>query len=169
MREWISEYFAGSRRTEASEALAVSTLDSDNSYTQVFEITVNLNENLPILEYINVYKELWEHLLEQYKVVDRQLYFIEYCKSGKPHLHGYMEVRYHIETLFALSDQTMLRNFARTIYLKLPTKYWKQFKNKLKYNSAYRKLKAPAICLSLNNIVSTNWENYIKKNAPNAP
>lgn len=141
----------------ASEHLADTTVE----YT--YEITLNIKqEKLTLLEHITAYKNVWAHLISCYKPLGN-LYFIEYCKSGQAHLHGYLTIAYPSNSLF-ISDEHFLRDLSRQVFLLLPKKYWRQHVGS-RYLSNYRKLVSPALCLNMKNYLSTNWLNYIEKNA----
>lgn len=133
-------------------------------FQYVYEITINYPiDQMSMAQHIQSYKYIWEELKKVYKVT-RDSYFIEYCKSGQAHLHGYIEIEYPANA-FKYEDEHFLKDVAKTIFKKLPKKYYKQFHN-AKIIPYYRQLKTPALLLNLKNILETNWVNYIKKNAP---
>lgn len=151
----IFEVFNLPRRAEAPEHLAVMQ--------QYYEVTINIKQDkMTLLEHINVYKNVWAHLKNIYNIKE-DLYFIEYCKSGQPHLHGYVRISYPINAM-QIDDEHFLRDISKTVFKLLPKKYWKQHVN-AKYFPSMAKLISPALCLNMKNYLSTNWVDYIKKNA----
>lgn len=156
--QYIDEVYAA--QGLAPEHLAVNTED----YVVTYELTINFpRKKLSILEHIECYKSIWAHLKKIYNTEDA-LYFIEYCKSGDAHLHGYLRIKYPINA-YSISDEHFLKDVAKQIYLMLPKVYWKQYTKNLVFNEYYRRVKAPAVCINMKNYLSTNWVNYIKKNA----
>jgi len=144
--------------------LLTDLTEEQDTFTQVYEITLNVNENIDLPSHITLYKTVWAQVLKAYKCV-KNLYYIEYCKSGQPHLHGYIEIEYHVNSL-KYDDEHFIRDLARTIFLSLPKRLWKQFKNKFVINNHLRRGKSAALCLNMKNFIHTNWDRYIKKNAP---
>lgn len=138
---------------------------ADNTIKFIYEITLNINEpTLSLVQIIDVYKTVWAHLTNIYKTT-REMYYIEYCKSGNPHLHGYIEVEYPINIMM-VDDRYMIEDVAINTIKKLPRKYYKQYLNKRKFYPHYRLLKMPCLCINLKNFLSDGWINYIQKNAP---
>lgn len=148
----------------AAQALAAEHLaDTTDYFSNTYEITINIKQDkMSKLEHLQVYKDIWAHLLKQYNVVNHS-YHVEKCESQQFHIHGYMTVKHHINS-YCYEDSFFLRAFAKQIFLILPRKYWKQYIN-AKYDGALRRLKCPAVCLNLKNVISQNWTNYIEKNA----
>lgn len=145
----------------APEHLAVPYENLDNYYTNVYEITINIPmEGLSVVEQKTVYELVWKHLLSLHKIKAEQ-YFIEYCKSGQMHIHGYVEMYHHANTS-TLDDQYFMEMIARDIFLKLPKKYWKQQK-KAVIHPFFRMYKTPAVCINIKDILSSNWLKYITK------
>lgn len=132
------------------------------SHTVVYEITINYPApELYLLEHIQTYKDLWAQIKSEYDSYN-DYYVIEYCKTGQPHLHGYMSMDYNIKTM-AFEDELFLEALFKSILKKLPKKLFKMNMNKRIYNPGFRRLKSPAICLNMKNLLSHNWENYIEK------
>lgn len=134
------------------------------TFKQVFEITINLNEkDLHLLQYIELYKDLFETLKFQ-RAVTRGSYEIEYCKSGLPHLHGFLEIEYpYSQTFLNISDECLLNDFIRPMFLKLPKRYWIQYTRKHTFKEHFRQWKSAAVCINLKNILSSGWVEYMKK------
>lgn len=133
----------------------------DDYYSQVYEVTVNVPlEGLSVVEQKRVYETVWTELLKKHRVKAQQ-YFIEYCKSGQMHIHGYIEM-YHHKKLCCFDDNYFLEMIARDIFLQLPKKYWKQQK-KSTYHAFFRMYKTPAVCINMKEILSSNWLQYMTK------
>lgn len=136
-------------------------------YRICLEITINLpisvfSKKIELIDKINLYKNLFEELKKEYNVKSAS-YEIEYCKSGEPHMHAYIECFLHSNFMF-YEDEHILKMFAKSIFKKLPKKIYIQL-SRAKIDAPIRRLKTAALCLNLKNIISQNWENYIKKNA----
>lgn len=146
------------RRDEAPEYLAV-----------VVELTINLPSNskdlkqLNLLQKTNILKEIFQNFKEEYKATSGS-HEIEYCKTGEPHLHGFLETQLH-PNVYSYETSELLRMFAKSIFLKLPKSIYKQFA-KADINEYLKRFKSPAVCLNLKNILSHGWTDYMQKNAP---
>lgn len=156
----FDDYF-GTKITEAAQGLAPEHLAATTDLT--YEITINIpQKKLSIQQHSEVYKNTWEHLKKVYKSV-ADGYHIEECVSRQFHIHGYLTVQYPVSIL-NYDEEVILRGLAREIYKILPKVYYKQLAN-LKYNAHLKRLKGPAVCLNLKEVLHKNWENYITKNA----
>lgn len=148
----IFDVFNLPRRTEASEHLVSIRL----------AITINLKlEKQSVLEQIEVYKTVWYDIAAEYQSTKHD-YVVEYCKSGSPHIHGTMECMIPHKAYIDYPDEQILRMFAKSIFLKLPKKYYKQF-GKAKINEFFGVFKTPAVCVKMPRILSSGWEDYKKK------
>jgi len=143
--------------------LGSSTEDEPKKFTQLYEITINFPSKQSTAIHVQAYKMIWQELIKKY-IITKDLYYIEYCKSGQPHLHGYLEIEYPINAL-KIDDELMIRDISVNIFKMLPKTLWKQYKNKAKYNQYFRQLKCPALCINMKNLLSSNWTEYIQKNA----
>lgn len=156
-------FWSGEAQSLADEHLAVVQTNNHEKLYQVVEITLNIRQDkMSLLQHISAYKELWRIFKDEYKGRDDK-YYIEYCKSGQPHLHGYMTIELH-QNVFFYSTTELLKMLAKTFYLNLPRKYYKQLAN-AKINEVWKMFKAPAVTLNLKNFLYKNWEEYIEKNA----
>lgn len=164
MSEDIFEIFGLTAKPKAelnNEHLAETTVET-------LEITINFPQSgMTLLEHIQVYKDLWQELKTEFKPI-KDLYFIEYCKTGQAHIHGYLQVNVHANTysLCQFDDSLLLKMFVKPIFKNLPKKYWIQYTKKHTIDNYLRRFKSPAVCLNLKNYLSTNWVDYISKNAP---
>lgn len=158
-KEYIDECY-GVAQGFTPEHLAATI---DDKYYEVFEITINFpQEKMSLLQHLDCYRTIWEGLCKYYRPRN-QTYFVEYCASKQAHIHGYMEIGY-LPGFQDISDEIIMKEFARRIYLMLPKKYWKQYA-KMEYRELIRRLKGPAVCLNLKNLLGQGWTNYIEKNA----
>lgn len=158
--KWIDEIYATTAQGLAPEHLA----DYTEGLTYTYEITVNIpQKRMTLLQHIEVYKNIWAHLVKLYNTNDH-LYFVEYCKSGNAHIHGYLRVTYP-ENALSIDDEHFVKDIAKQIYLNLPKTYYKQFTQKHVYFPYYRLFKAAAVCINMKNYLHTNWTKYIEKNA----
>lgn len=159
--EWIDELYAPAQAFTA-EHLAETI--ADEQISQVVEITINIpKDKMQLLQHIDLYKDIWSYFKKQYKGYDDK-YVIEYCKSGQPHLHGYMTIDLNSNVINYPTEE-LLKMLAKTIYLILPRKYYKQLNN-AHINEYFKLFKAPAVTLNLKNLLYKNWCDYIEKNAP---
>lgn len=130
------------------------------------EITINIppkvQAKLTLVEQISMYRNLFESLKLEYNA-PRGTNTIEYCKSGYPHLHGWIDIKLPAN-VYQYDDREILRMIAKSIYLKLPKCLYKQFANAI-IDGNFRRLKTPLLCLNLKNVLSQEWVNYIQKNA----
>lgn len=168
----VFDVFDIERSCEADEHLAggmppKQSLDPDAYlHTVVLEVTINLPplKNYLLsseLEKIEMYKELWNTgvMAISAKNYD-QNYFIEYCKSGLPHLHGYIKyigVPDH-------SRRGLVMDFVRAIYRKLHRGAWRQIAQ-YPYEARIDRFKAPALCVNYKKVLFHGWTSYITKNA----
>lgn len=137
--------------------------DTKDKFSYTYQITINLKpQKMKIVEMICFYKELWQRLAEKYRST-KHLYFVEYCLSGTPHIHGYLQVDYPY-AFWKYDEKFFLDEINRTIFMMLPKHYWMQYTKKIKY-LPFSETQTPAVHVALRNILSTNWENYIQKNA----
>lgn len=128
----------------------------------VLEVTINIKQDrMSLLEHLEVYKSLWNDVKKEYD--GDGIYFVEYCSSGQAHIHGYLEV-YVLPEIINYDTSELLRMFARSYFLKLPRKYFKQFAN-AKINEYFKLIKTPAVTINIKNILCSNWQDYITKNA----
>lgn len=132
-------------------------------YTQTYEITVNFKQDkMTIVEHLDAYRNIWDHLKKQFRVV-KDCYHVEKCESKQLHIHGYMTIEHHMNS-YCYEDSLKVRAIAKQIFLILPRKYWKQFIN-ARYDASIQRLKCPAVCISMKEILHNNWQNYMTKNA----
>lgn len=152
------------RSDEAHEHLA-DPIDANTATT--IEITINLPRDrefkkLSMLQQVNLYRDLWEHLVEEAIKCNKKVhrYEIEYCQDKFPHLHGYITY-YNLPVHY---PEGLLHDITRYIYLKLDKKYWKHY-GKREFNASILRMKTPAVCLNYKNVLHSNWIGYITKNA----
>lgn len=127
------------------------------------ELTINIKQDkMTMIEHIDVYKELFENLKAEYNAT-AGAYEIEYCKSGQLHIHGWMDINLHIN-VYQYDTSEILRMIAKSIFIKLPKKYYKQYA-KADVNETIKRFKSPAVVLNLKNLLSRQWVEYIEKNA----
>lgn len=152
------------RHSDSKNSRALGSNIANEYYKQIMEITINVPQgNMSLVEHTRMYNELWNHIKTSWKST-KDLYFVEYCKSGQAHIHGFVEFELHQNTPLD-SDEALLREFNKGILKKLPLKLYKLNIKKQHINVYFRSLKCPAVCLNLKNTLDTNWENYMRKNA----
>lgn len=139
--------------------------DQEEFFEQVYEITINFKKPAKLDDAMHVlcYREMWLELVDRYKPT-KHTYYIERCKTGQAHLHGYVQIKYPM-TLFNQTDKIFLESISRFFFKRLPKKYWNQFL-RATYKPHYRQLNTPAVHIEMKNFLNTNWETYISKNAP---
>lgn len=142
---------------------SISLADTTNAYRVTIEYTINLSpsvlKKLSLIEKVRMYKEIHENLKAEYR--GEGIYTIEYCKSGEPHIHGYLDINLSPQQ-WLMEDKLILQMLAKSIYLKLPRSVFKQY-GSMKYDYGIRRLKSPAVCLNLKNCISKGWIDYIEK------
>lgn len=163
--EDFEEIFNVDLKLKPKEAEGLAPEHLAETMVQVYEITVNIPQGkLSTIQHIDIYKNVWLHLTNTYNP-SRNIYFIEYCKTGQAHIHGYLEIHFPPQVV-VYDDSLLLRMVAKEIFMILPKTYYKQYA-KADINPHYRRLKTPAVCLNLKNILSSNWEEYIEKSQNN--
>jgi len=88
-------------------------------------------------------------------------YVIEYCVSGEPHLHAFMETELSSK-LWTYGITEILRMFAKSIFMKLPKSMYKQFASAEILHHIQR-FRCPAMCINLKDNFDDGWKNYIEK------
>lgn len=160
--EYIDEEYRRERRAPAPEHLA--DIIEDDKIKRVYEVTVNFpQKDMLLLQHVECYKSLWDDIIKHYKPVS-QLYTIEYCKSGQAHLHGLLEIVYPIQ-IIKYDDKHLLDDLMKFIYLRLPKNLWRQYMHRVSYDASIARMKTPAVCLNIKNVICKNWIDYMKKNA----
>lgn len=142
---------------------ATQDLASEYLVSLSLAITVNLKYERPYMEMIETYKDIWASIAAEYEA-QYSHYVVENCKSGAPHIHGTMTVKVHSNAYYNYSETELLRMFAKSIFVKLPKKYYKQF-GKAKINEFFRIFDSPAVYLKIPKVLSEGWEIYKHKNA----
>lgn len=127
-------------------------------------ITINLKYEKEYVQMLDTYKELWRNIAAEYKAINSH-YVVEKCKSGAPHIHGTMKIRIPAKAYYEYPDEEILRMIAKSIFLKLPKKYYKQF-GRAKIDTFFRTYDTPAVYIKMPYILSSGWEEYKQKNAP---
>lgn len=136
-----------------------------------FDINIEMTINLPItawkhatlIQKVETLKSLHRDLLAEYNSTTGA-YTIEYCKSGEPHIHAYMNIKLHYN-FYQYGNEEILKMFAKSIFLKLPKKLYKQF-SKAEVNTHLNRFRSPAVVLNIKNVLSKGWVDYMYKNAP---
>lgn len=149
-------------------ALAAHTITEENTKCRiVIEYTVNVSpkhwpKDYSLIQKMERLKMISEEIVKEYQTV-RGSYRIEYCKSGEPHLHGFLEVELPPQ-FFAVLDCEILRMFAKTIFMQLPRPCYKQFAT-ASIHSYLRRFTSAAVVLNLKNCLEQGWVDYINKSA----
>lgn len=147
-------------------ALAAHTITEENTKCRiVVEYTINVSpkhwsKDYGLLQKMERLKMISQEIVKEYTAV-RGSYQLELCKSGEPHLHGYMEVELPA-FFFGVLDCEILRMFAKTIFMQLPRPCYKQFAT-ADINSYLRRFNSPAVVLNLKNCLEQGWVDYINK------
>lgn len=138
------------------------------SYEFNIEFTLNYPQNsrfrrLILPSKLKLYDELLEYLRIHFNFIVRYDYFVEYCKSGEPHVHGVFYCRspqpYSIEGALSEIVQVWTSQLPRRSQLVL---------HKYHYCDKYRCYRTPSIFLRYLDITdierAMKWAAYIKKN-----
>lgn len=131
----------------------------------VLEVTINIPrskefKSMTLIEQIDEYKRIWK-ILKETSVSAREvhdMFHIEYCKTGLPHLHGYLRLKGCIPHF----NEGMVMDHVRAFYKQIPARYWRQI-SAHPYNENLSRYRAPAICINYKQFLHENWEGYIKK------
>lgn len=151
--------------------LAVENHLADPMQRYVLEVTINHPQDkkymvMPLDSKIERLKGLFNKIVNHTKADrDQSKCMIEFCKTGVPHIHGYVMFETPIGAIFY--EEGIMTEIARQVYLCLPRssfKYW--VRNH--YERHIRRWKSPALCLNLKNVLGDGWTSYVNKYAPNA-
>lgn len=138
--------------------------DETESYT--LELTINCPpsakeyKKLSLLAKIEYYKALFDAFCKEHNAGQSQ-YIIEYCRSGNPHLHAYVNVKIPSKIMFAGTEE-LLRMFARFIFLQLPRTCFKQFAT-AKIDERLKVFTSPAVHINMKDYLSQGWVDYMNK------
>jgi len=161
--DWINEVYTKGNAGENPPELAANT--DDYEWRQVYELTLNIpRKRMSLLQHIEVYRTVISEVKKNFWVV-RSFEAIEYCKSGQPHMHAYLDIGYK-EHHAAFSDKQLCESLVQFIYKLLPRVYYKQFTSKGCWNPLLRRWKherTSAVCVNMKEFLHCNWEKYISK------
>lgn len=144
------------------EAKPAQELASEHLVSLRLAITINLGlKDKPVTEQIAIYKTLYDEFLREYNATNIDN-VIEYCKSGLPHLHATVKVSVSSKMYYEYSNEEILRMFAKTIFIKLPKRFYRQF-GKAKINDYHRIFETPAVYIKMPSVLSEGWAVYCKK------